>query len=93
LLILDCVLLHHSKSETVLVLTLEIMTDLTNQIELINTFKSETVEVLGKSYFVSNLCFEGKVDPTIVLERYKTKNKVQFNLEWFVENFKFVDLY
>ena len=69
------------------------MENLTNQIELINTFKFETVEVLGRNYFVSNLCFEGKTDPTIVLELWKTTKKVQFRLEWFVENFKFVDLY
>ena len=66
---------------------------LEQQIELTNSFKSETVEVLGRNYFVKELCFEGKVDPTIKLELWKTKKVVQYRLEWFMDNFKFVDLY
>ena len=70
------------------------MDTLTQKIELINTFKSETVEVLGQNYFVADLRFEGKNEPTIILERWKNPDqKVQFILEWFIDNYKFVDLY
>ena len=60
------------------------MKNLEKEIEIIITFKFETVQVLGKNYFVHHLCFEGKEDPTIILELWKTSKQVQFRLEWFV---------
>ena len=66
--------------------------DLSEQIELIRKYQSEVVEVLGRKYFVSELVFEGNPEPTVILELWQTTKKVQYRLDWFVNNFKFVDI-
>jgi len=68
------------------------MIDLSEQIELIRKYQSEVVEVLGRKYFVSKLVFEGKPEPTVILELWQTTKQVQYRLDWFVNNFKFVDI-
>ena len=72
---------------------LKIMTTLSSQIEIKRNLESEIVSVLGKNYFVKSVKFEDRVEPTVVLEHFQNSEaKVQFRLEWFLENHKIIEL-